>query len=146
MKVKLLLFSIILTVISCKPTKDKRVVFDSKGQKAITSSVSKKLRTVSILFGNQAALESALKGGAHRGGEMFTFVTWNQDNEKFWFPGLINGKIKSIEVVNIVLRGNTLKPDYRLVQGTAPKRLTDQLYTQSERIEFITSQRPSIYP
>jgi hypothetical protein len=134
------------TVLACKSPNNKLEIFDASGQKPITSFVSKKLNTVSILFGNEKAMVSAIMGVPHKGGEIFTLVTWNQEHKRFWYPGLINGRIKSIEVVKITLTKNSVQSSYTLTKGEAPYNLAHRGFNERERIEYITSQKASIYP
>jgi len=134
-----------LVVLTCA-SPDKRSIFDAGGQKPITSFLSKKLNTVSILFGNQQALETAKMGRMHQGGEVFTLVTWNQQNKEFWYPALINGRIKSIEVVKLSLANNRINQEYSLVKGPAPANTAHIRFKERERIDFILSQRASVYP
>lgn len=146
MKIIYIPLALALSLTSCQGKKDKREIFDAQGQKAITSSVSRKNNTVSVLFGNQAALESAVKGGEHKAGEIFTLVTWAQEAKKFWYPGLINGKVKSREIVRMVVEAGSVKAQYRLIEGQVPGQTPDQDQDDQERIKYITSQRASIYP
>ena len=132
--------------IGCESENERLGIFNAGGQKPITSSVSKKMNTVSILFGNEQAMESAIKGLPFNGDEIFTLVTWNQEHKKFWYPGLINGRVKSIEVVKMTLLNNKVQPFYKLIEGQAPYSQANRPFTKWERIQYITRQKASIYP
>jgi hypothetical protein len=146
MKLYILLLLLSCAIFACKSQNDKLNIFDAGGQKPITSSVSKNMSTVSILFGNEKALKSAIKGIPHKGGEIFTLVTWNQEHKRFWYPGFINGSIKTVEVVKMTLVDNKVKPAYTLTKGQAPYNSARRTFTESERIQYITSQKASVYP
>ena len=145
MKFKNILPVLFFFAVACT-SPDKRSIFDAGGQKPITSFLSKKLNTVSILFGNQLALESAKTGRVHQSGEVFTLVTWNQQNKEFWYPALINGRIKSIEVVKLSLSNNQIRHEYKLVKGAVPSNNSHIRFSKRERIDFILSHKASVYP
>lgn len=146
MKIRIILTIIAAMVFSCSRPLDKRQIFDAKGQKVITSAVSRKSNTVSVLFGNELALDRSIKGGVPVAGEIYTMVTWNQENKKFWYPGLINGTVKSVEEVKVTSIGNEIKTNYTLLKGAAPIGLTQNPFTPAERIAYITSRRASVFP
>ncbi|MFC3559079.1 hypothetical protein [Pedobacter jamesrossensis] len=101
---------------------------------------------MSILFGNEPAAKASITGTEGKGGEIYTLVTWNQEGNKFWYPGLINGSVKSIEIVAIGNSGDKIDFNYRLKEGEAPLNKTNSPFTSQERIDYITKLKPSVYP
>ncbi|KQS36231.1 hypothetical protein [Pedobacter sp. Leaf194] len=130
----------------CSQPKDKRNIFNAEDQKPITSLISKKQNTVSILFGNSPAVRSTTKGIDLQGGEIFTLVTWHQQGNKYWYPGLINGSVKSIEVLDIKDVNGELTTNYHLKEGEAPVSYDNKQYSIKERISYIRNLKPAVYP
>ena len=152
MRNKLLLITVIVISIACNrsatDSSAKREMFDAKGQEVITSSANEKQGTMSVLFGNSAALQAALDStGRHKPGEVFTLATWERVANPHWYGTYINGRIKTVETICILpsLRG-AIKIEYKLIKGPGPKDDNGNTISLQERISFILNQDPSVFP
>lgn len=117
--------------------------FDRAGLKVISSSINKKNKTMSTLYGNELALKTAIAGSTeYPAGENLTLVTWKQQDDDRWFGARIPGDLESIEVVktsdpNIV--------NYQKYEGRQLVINPDTAH-QQERIKYIFAQKPSVMP
>jgi len=120
-----------------------RIVFNSDSLRVITSSVNKKLETMSILYGNDKAYDSALDStGTHVPGEIFTFVTWQYHDNPFFYGSTINGELLSIESIH-VNEGSAI--DYKIDEGN-PLPVNGVMLHQEERVKYILEHTPSLLP
>lgn len=136
-----------LLVSACNKSSEKsaltRIVFDAGNLHVISSSVNKKLETMSVLYGNAKAYDAALNAtGKHVSGEEYTFVTWKYHENPLWYGSKINGELLSIEGINV---HSSDVIDYHLEKGT-PMPVNNDLLDQKERISYILEYRPSILP
>jgi hypothetical protein len=74
-------------------------LFDSGKLQVITSWFNDKHQTISVLYGNELAMNTA--DSIHHAGELYTLVTWHQQGNPLWFGGKINGRIARVEQVSI---------------------------------------------
>jgi hypothetical protein len=118
--------------------------FNDSGLKVITSSVNEKAGTMSILYGNEPALNYSIKGnGNHVTGEVFKQVTYKQQAHEFWYGSRINGALQQVETINTIQQGANIIPVYaikRYGDGTAESE------DRSTRIKFILGQQASVFP
>jgi len=139
-------------IISCTQKQPDKVhtrqVFDARGLKVITSFANRKQLTLSVLYGNPLAMQSAAKGSQkHIAGEVFKLVTFHQANNKYWYGSYINGAVKSIETINTKTSSLGDTVIYYSVQGgKAPLNATGNTASRSERINSILSHRPLVFP
>ena len=126
----------------------KREMFDAKGQEVISSSANEKQGTMSVLYGNSAALQAALDGtGRHNPGEVFTLATWGQVANPHWYGTYINDRIKTVETICILPSSHGgIKIEYNLVKGSGPKDDNGNTFSWQDRIVFILNQDPSVFP
>jgi hypothetical protein len=133
------------------PLKDdnaKRAMFDAGRQTVITSHLDQKQQTMSILYGNAAAYRAVLdSNGRHTSGEVFTLTTWQQVPNPHWYGSYINGRVKTVETVSILLslRGDTLT-EYKLLKGDGPRDGNGQPIDRQDRIDFVLGLKPSVFP
>jgi len=122
--------------------------FDAKGQQVITSFANEKDSSLTTLYGNTAAMRSAILGNTqHAAGEVFTLVTWAQADSRNCYGVYINGKIRSVETVRVNANGdNPPVITYKLEEGRSPLDRTGYAYTQDERIKHIFGQRAAVFP
>jgi len=142
-------FAIIL-MNSCNKSSDhnfKRIVFDPEGLQVVTSSVNKKLETMSILYGNAEAYSAALSAeSTHAAGEKYTFVTWKYDENPLWYGTTINGELLCVERVQVFsLDDGKLKIDYQIKLGK-PLPVNGEILNQQDRIDYILEHKPSVMP
>lgn len=123
-----------------------RPMFDAGGLKVITSFANRNEKTMSVLYGNTAAKQSALGGyKTHVAGEILKLVTFKQENNKYWYGSYINGAVQRVETVTAT--GN--EPNaltYTLLQGKTPVNANGQTINNDQRIADILAHRPSVFP
>jgi len=124
------------------------LLFDAKGEQVITSFANEKDSSLSTLYGNAAAIRSTILGNTqHAAGEVFTLVTWAQADSKNCYGVYINGRIRSVETVQVNANGdNPPVITYRLEQGETSHGQAGNAYTQDERIKHIFGQRAAVFP
>jgi hypothetical protein len=117
--------------------------FDRAGLKVITSSINKKNKTMSTLYGNELALKTAISGSTeYPAGENLTLISWKQQDDDRWFGARIPGDLESIEVVK-TSASNVV--DYQKYEGQRLVINPDTTHRQ-ERIKYIFAQKPSVMP
>ncbi|HEX8018435.1 hypothetical protein [Mucilaginibacter sp.] len=120
--------------------------YDLDGLKVITSFVNKTKGTASTLYGNDLALKSAIDGNKIvAANEVFTLVTWTQQEDDHWFGAKIPSDVESVEVIKTASSGNSVAVNYEQLEG---KQLTlkNDTISQAERIKYILGQKPSVLP
>ncbi len=124
-----------------------RIIFNAGDFKVITSAVNKKQKTMSVLFGNAPAVGAALNNANdHQPGEVFTLVTWEEVDNPYWYGATINGKIRLVETIKTSqLANGRLQFDYQIMPGT-PSAINEHHAGEADRVSFILSMRPSIFP
>ncbi|WP_345331423.1 hypothetical protein [Mucilaginibacter defluvii] len=117
----------------------KRIIHNAHGLKVITSFSDRKQQTISLLYGNAPALQSA-KTGIHDKGELFELVTFKQADNKYWYGSYINGAVQSIErVTSYIADKNDIAFKYEITQGHISGNA-------GIRIKSITSHRALLFP
>lgn len=120
--------------------------YNLDGLKVITSFVNKKQGTASTLYGNDLALKSAIDGNETiAANEVFTLVTWKQQDDSHWFGAKIPSDVESVEVIKTVSSGNGVAVNYEQLKGKELAAKADTL-GQTERIKYILGQKPSVMP
>ncbi|SEN24546.1 hypothetical protein SAMN05192574_102893 [Mucilaginibacter gossypiicola] len=116
------------------------------GLKVITSFVNKTKGTASTLYGNDLALKAAIEGNKIiAGNEIFTLVTWKQQDDDHWFGAKIPSDVESVEVIKTASSGNNVAINYQQLNGK-PLDLKTDTSGQAERIKYILGQKPSVLP
>lgn len=152
MKNKFLLLAAVLLSAACNrrpdDLKEKREMLDVGEQKVITSYANPKQGTMSILFGNTAAIQAASDStGKHQPGETYTLATWKQVGNPRWYGSYLSGKLKSLEILNIASsKGNGIVKAYQLAKGAAPCDVDGKPIDQEGRIDIILHLKPSVFP
>lgn len=151
MKNYLLVISV-LSILGCNSrATDKaqtREMYNAGGEHVITSFANRKLQTMSVLYGNEAAKKCALSGyKTHYHGEAFTLVVYKQADNKYWYGSYINGTLKSVETVSsLVTEEKADRLTYKLQQGQAPTDSSGRPIAAANRISYILSHQPSVFP
>jgi hypothetical protein len=116
--------------------------FCKMGFKVITSSINKKLGTMSTLYGNEPAIKAAGTDSA-TAGEVFALITWKQQADDHWFGAKIPANLLSVEYVSTGETGNSVS-----YQKFAGKNLVLSMDTANSqaRIKYIFDQKPSVMP
>jgi Haem-binding domain/Cytochrome P460 len=114
--------------------------------KVITSFISHRQGAMltSTLYGNDIAVKSARSGQpVYARGSVLALVTWSQRDDPHWFGGRIPAGLQSIELVNI---GFDTGPMYTAFEGMPLAKKTDASIVVPARIQYITSQKASVFP
>jgi hypothetical protein len=115
-------------------------------QKVITSLINNKTKVIAICYGNELAVQAANDMHAHQGGESYTLVTWQQRPMPQWYGTNMNGKLLSIETVNVTVNGaGKLSYAYKF-QSSLQSSTTPQAQNSEARIRFISNQRAAVFP
>ena len=117
--------------------------------RVITSWIDKRDSTMTTMFGNDVAVQSARTSAAmpYPVGAVLSVVTWNQQEDPRWFGGNIPEKVKMVEFVTVT------KPEsfsFDRYEGTPLKRVTaknsDELDAVAKRMVYLTAQRAAVMP
>ncbi|UOE49421.1 hypothetical protein MTO98_34055 [Mucilaginibacter sp. SMC90] len=120
--------------------------YNLDGLKVITSFVNKTKGTASTLYGNDLALKSAIDGNKSiAANEIFTLVTWKQQDDDHWFGAKIPSDVESVEVIRTAPSGNNIAVNYQQLNGKTLDLKTDTS-GQAERVKYILGQKPSVLP
>jgi hypothetical protein len=114
--------------------------------KVITSFINHRqgAMLMSTLYGNDIAVKSARSGQpVYAAGSVLALVTWSQRDDPHWFGGRIPAGLQSIELVSI---GSGTGPVYTAYQGMPLAKKTDPSTVVQARIQYITSQKASVFP
>ncbi|GGH63098.1 hypothetical protein HNQ91_002601 [Filimonas zeae] len=148
----LLLVVLLSGAVACKqaaPDKeDTREMYNARGLRVITSFANRKARTMSVLYGNEAARQTALNGYiTHLPGGVFTLVVHKQHDNKYWYGSYLNGALLSVETVrNVAMPQQPAKLTYQLQQGQPPADSTGAVISAQKRMAYILSHTPSVFP
>jgi hypothetical protein len=116
---------------------------DNHHLKVITSSINKKLGTMSTLYGNEPALSASRTGvSGTTAEETFELVTWQQQADEHWFGAKIPANLTSVEYVTV---GTNQAVHYQRYEGTQLTLVKDTL-NAAERTAYIFKQKASIMP
>ncbi|HWV71503.1 MAG TPA: hypothetical protein VN040_07310 [Pseudosphingobacterium sp.] len=142
-----LLTSLTLLVLACNTGKETseytRIVFNADSLRVISSSVNKKLETMSLLYGNDKAYRAMMDSSStHMLGEVYKFVTWRYHDNPFFYGSKINGELLSVESIYIRENGAV---DYKIEKGS-PGPVNNSKLNQTERIRYILAYKPSPLP
>ena len=132
--------------INTKASLPESLNFTARGYQVITSSINKKLGTMSTLYGNKQALANAIAGSKDAmPGEEFALITWKQQDDDRWFGAKIPGELKSVELIKTGPSVANLGLDYQCFEGKDLTPKPDTLHN-AERIKYIFEQKPSVMP
>jgi len=139
--------SLTLLVSACNTGKETseytRIVFNADSLRVISSSVNKKLETMSLLYGNDKAHRAMMDSSStHMLGEVYKFVTWQYHDNPFFYGSKINGELLSVESIYIRKSGAI---DYKIEKGN-PQPVNNSKLNQTERIKYILAYKPSPLP
>jgi len=145
------LFITIVVLAGCRHTgggDDRREVFDAHGALVYTVFANRDTRTMSVVYGNTAAIQNAnSRSGTHHAGEELTVVTYQQQNNKYWYGSYINGRVKSVEKITMRHPKNGVAGwDYHLVSGSSPLAAGGQRLAVTQRVAEILGKRSVVFP
>lgn len=145
------LFITIIVLAGCRHSDggdDRREVFNAHGALVYTVFANRGTRTMSVVYGNKAAIQSAnSKSDGHHAGEELTVVTYQQENNKYWYGSYINGRVKSVEKITMRRpKSGAAGWEYHLVDGIRPSGIGGEQLAASQRVAEILSKRPLVFP
>jgi hypothetical protein len=117
--------------------------------KVITSWVDPKSATMSTLYGNDVAVQSARSSSQPRypGGSVLSLVTWKQQEDPRWFGARPPAAPVSVEVLTIDGAGGSISYKYRAYAGTPWKETSSQEGpTPGPRAAFLLAQQAAVMP
>lgn len=112
--------------------------------KVITSWISKKDATMSTLYGNDVAVESARSrsDGKYPAGSVLSAVTWEQQEDPRWFGGKIPKTPRSVEFVTVGQGAGAYT--YQRYEGSPLKKV--DAAAQNDRAAYLLLQRAAVMP
>lgn len=129
-----------LILVSCRQIDTKenfqRIVFDSTDLIVVSSSVNKKLETMSLLYSGRDLSQGA------NSDKVYKFVTWRYSEHPYYIGSTINGELLSTETINVYESGNTV---YSIDEGV-PFPVNGKLLTEEERVQYILGHTPFSLP
>ncbi|WP_158749564.1 cytochrome P460 family protein [Acidobacterium sp. S8] len=123
-----------------------KLPFNPLHWKVIISGIDPQRQTMSTLYGNDLAVQSARAGhDVYPDGSVLSLVTWTQREDPHWFGARIPGKVKSVEFVTV--GKDSSKSAYKRFEGPdlAPATLSDT-EAASARRDSILGKRASVMP
>ena len=118
----------------------------------IASSIDRQASTMSVLYGNDAAVQYARNNARkeypckeYPPGSVLSLVTWTQVDDGRWFGARIPGEVKSVQFVTVA-RGPDDRPSrtYENYEG-APLRRTESTAGRSAAA-YLPSLRAAVMP
>ena len=113
--------------------------------KVITSAVDKSKGTMSVLYGNEVAVDAARKGTSmHLAHAKLALVTWAQKEDEHWYGANIPASIQSIETLSLGIDPEGTR--YTFYEGHPLKAARDTGIDVSARIAYLTGFKASVMP
>ena len=116
--------------------------------KVITSAIDRSNGTMSMLFGNDIAVEYARSNSSQQfpAGVVLSLVTWRQQEDPRWFGGNIPAQPLSVEFVTVAAApGNRLTYTYANYQGAPLKQqATTTSTTPQDRAAYARLAKPEL--
>ncbi|MEP6928683.1 MAG: cytochrome P460 family protein [Flavobacterium sp.] len=109
----------------------------------MTFSINPKLSTMSTLYGNKKAMESAKKNktGSYPPGALLYEVTWKQKADSLWYGANIPDRIIRVERIQF---NNDSVPEYQLYSGSPLRKIHSDF--PDKEISTIISQPVAVSP
>lgn len=119
-------------------------LYNSGEQQVITSWFNDKRHTISVLYGNEQAMQAT--DSIHYAGEQYRLVTWHQQGNPLWFGGQINGRMALVEQVEIIASASgDLESKYSVIYHEASDSISNTPREQA-RISYILTRRKAMHP
>ncbi|WP_293311724.1 hypothetical protein [Pedobacter sp. UBA5917] len=115
-------------------------LYQENGMHPVASSFNTKKQVISILYTNDVARKNLLAGAGK-----YTLVRWEQKPHPLWFGGNTNGKILSVEKINLSKDAKGLTNIHYLKQS-APTGDNAEEMDVRKRIRYILAQKFSQFP
>ena len=114
--------------------------------RVITSWIDKNAGTMSTLYGNDIAVQSARTGTqtGYPAGSALSVVTWSQQEDPRWFGGNIPAAAKSVEYVTIAADKHYV---YQRYEGSPLKQVDQEAgVTPNDRESYLLSLHVAVMP
>ncbi|WP_394825765.1 cytochrome P460 family protein [Pendulispora albinea] len=110
--------------------------------RVVTSWIHRSHGTMSILYGNPAAVARARNGAPYSEGARLSLVTWKRVPDDRWFGAYIPGDVVSVEEVAVAADA----PAYTKYEGQSLKKAAAAPEEATKRAAYILAQHASIVP
>jgi hypothetical protein len=114
--------------------------------RVITSWINQQDSTMSILYGNDAAVQYARTHSEmmYPVGAVVSVVTWNQQEDARWFGGRVPKTPEAVEFVTVTGPGVTA---YQRYEGSPLKKMASESGSDpNDRASYLLSQRAAVMP
>jgi hypothetical protein len=113
----------------------------------ITAFLDQNENTISVLYGDPAAFESATSDFKHHtAGEHFVLITYQLKDFYYDYDAQARGLVERVEYISGPDPKDSNKFSYNISVGKPPRDSTGVPYRDSDRIKFIFSHKPYTYP
>jgi hypothetical protein len=115
----------------------------------VTTSLDKRAATISVLYGNDAAVRYARSNsqGDYPPGAVLSLVTWAQRDDPRWFGARIPGQPESVEFLSVTAAGNQAVYNYEAYTGSPlSKTASSAGRGAGSRAAYLLSQRAAVMP
>jgi len=116
----------------------------------ITSSIDKQASTMSVLYGNDAAVRYARSSSQedYPSGAILSLVTWGQQEDAHWFGARIPGQAKSVEFLSVTAGpGNQAGYSYEDYEGSPLREASSSVgRSPGSRAAYMLSRRAAVMP
>jgi hypothetical protein len=122
--------------------------YDPLQWRVMTSSIDHAHGTMSTLYGNDAAIESARSlqmPNPSQEQPVLALITWYQQEDKHWFGGRIPGAVQKVEFVYFA-KSVSLAWTYDLYEGSPLQKAAPNPVSDPLRIYTITRMRAAVMP
>jgi len=119
--------------------------FNPLDWKVITSRINKSDGTMTILYGNDTALDAARKGASmYPAHAQLALVTWAQKEDEHWYGANLPASIQSVETLTLGIDPEGTR--YNFYKGHPLKATRDTGIDVKARIAYLTSLKASVMP
>jgi hypothetical protein len=103
--------------------------------------------TISVLYGDSAAFESTQSNFKHHtAAEHFVLITYKLKNFYYDYDAQARGGLERVEYISGLDPKDNAKFSYKITFGNWPQDSTGARYNDSDRVKFIFSHKPYVYP
>jgi hypothetical protein len=124
-----------------------KLPFNPLQWKVITTGIDPQHRTMSTLYGNDLAVQSARSGkpsSTYPDGAVLSLVTWSEREDPHWFGARIPGPIQTIEFVAV--GGKDPAAAYQRFEGAELQPAAQDAAIAEARKSAILAERASVMP
>jgi len=142
--------SVVAVIVSCKqhvrPVLAPEYLHYENDMRVITSVINNRDSTISVIYGNDLALDFAKNRQAnHLAGEKYVMVTSRQKPMPHWYGTSMNEGVERVEYVTAIVGiAGRVQFDYTVEHYNDKK--TKSQDDNVARIEFIANQSAAVFP